>query len=273
MINYKKIVILTGLELRHKFFRKFISSFNEVKVLISYCEEKKIDLRSITDEASDNLFRLKHISAREQSENDFFNLFSQHIKDRSNPVFISKGSINKSKYVNHIINSDPDLIISYGCSIIKEPLLSAFKGRFINIHLGLSPYYRGSGTNFWPLVNSQPELVGVTFMHIDEGIDTGEVIHQIRAKYVFGDTPSTIGNRLIIDMSRTLIKIIANFEELVKMNQMPIPKDEKVYKKADYTEESVIKLYDNFNSGLVEDYLDNKNVKNKKFPIIENNNI
>jgi len=48
--------------------------------------------------------------------------------------------------------------------------------------LGLSPYYLGSGTNYWPLVNEKPEFVVATFMHIDTDIDTEEIIHQIRAK-------------------------------------------------------------------------------------------
>ena len=40
-------------------------------------------------------------------------------------------------------------------------------------------------------------MVGATFMYIDAGIDTGEIIHQIRADIVIGDSPHSIGNRLI----------------------------------------------------------------------------
>ena len=124
---------------------------------------------------------------------------------------------------------------NYGCSIIQEPLLSVFDGRFVNVHLGLSPYYRGSGTNFWPLVNKEPEFVGATFMHIDSGIDTGEIIHQIRADYFWGDTPSSIGNRLILKMSATLKDLILNFDNL----HVNLPKastcESKVYKKIDFS--------------------------------------
>src|SRR5690606_10372264 len=102
-------------------------------------------------------------------------------------------------------------------SLIREPLLSAFQGRFLNVHLGLSPYYRGSGTNFWPLVNGEPEFVGATFMHIDAGVDTGEVIHQIRARIFPGDTPHQIGNRLIADMARVYAALIRDFDRLERM--------------------------------------------------------
>ena len=61
----------------------------------------------------------------------------------------------------------------------------------------MSPYYRGSGTNFWPFVNNELQFIGATFMHIDEGVDTGEIIHQIRANIFHDDNIHQIGNRLI----------------------------------------------------------------------------
>ena len=38
----------------------------------------------------------------------------------------------------------------------------------INVHLGLSPYYKGSATNFWPFVNNELQFLGVTFMVTDK---------------------------------------------------------------------------------------------------------
>ena len=72
-----------------------------------------------------------------------------------------------------------DYLLTYGCSIIKNPILKHFKQNSINIHLGLSPYYLGSATNFWPFVNDELQFVGVTFMKLEDGIDDGPIIHQI----------------------------------------------------------------------------------------------
>lgn len=267
----KRIVILTGSELRHVFFRKYIALSENIEVINSYCEGQEKSLRTLTekDEITNDI-RLKHLSAREQSEKDFFGLFVETPVDHSNSVYLSKGEINCQKYTEAVINSKPDLLIAYGCSIIREPLLSIFEGRFLNVHLGLSPYYRGSGTNYWPLVNGEPEYVGATFMYIDAGIDTGEIIHQVRAKYSWGDTPSQIGNRFIIEMSRVYRNIIVNFERLEKMPQLPIPSNERVYKKKDYTEESVVTLYRNFESGLIERYLNEEVDRCTKVPILTN---
>lgn len=267
----KRIVILTGSELRHEFFRRYIALSKNIKVINSYCEGSEKSLRAITEkDGVANDVRLKHLSAREQSEKDFFELFLETTVDHSNPIHLPRGEINTPQYTKEIVNSKPDLLIAYGCSIIREPLLSAFEKRFLNVHLGLSPYYRGSGTNYWPLVNGEPEYVGATFMHIDAGIDTGEIIYQIRAKYSWGDTPSQIGNRLIVEMGRVYRNIIINFDMLEKMPQLPKPKNERVYKKKDYTNDSVLTLYNNFNNDLIARYLNEEVDRCAQVPIIQN---
>ena len=210
-----KLIILTGSELRHDFIRTYIASSPDVEVITSYCEGAERSLKALTEEKTEhNDARLRHLSAREQSERDFFQLYIDMTTDRSNPVYIAKGAINDDRYVREIIKRQPDLVIAYGCSIITEKLLSAFSGRFINVHLGLSPYYRGSGTNFWPLVNAEPEFIGATFIHIDAGIDTGEIIHQIRPHIEVGDTPVQIGNRLIVAIAEEYLSIVNCFDGL-----------------------------------------------------------
>ncbi len=267
----KKIILLTGSELRHEFFRKFIAQSEGFQVINTYCEGQEKSLRAMfSQDNSGNSMRSKHLSAREQSENDFFGLFVETAVDYSNAVFLRKGDINSPHISKLIIDSQPDLLIAYGCSIIREPLLSTFKGHFLNVHLGLSPYYRGSGTNYWPLVNGEPEYVGATFMHIDAGIDTGAIIHQIRAKYSWGDSPSQVGNRLIVAMSRICRDIILNFDLLFKMRPLPMPKNVKFYKTVDYTEASVFALYRNFEVGLIDRYLLEEKIRCAKVPIVIN---
>ncbi len=267
----KKIIILTGSEIRHTFFRKFLGLSDGIEVVSTYCEGLEKNTQSIVaEDKGNNGLRLKHLAAREQSEKEFFGLFIENTKDFSNPISLPKGDINTSKYTQMIIDSNPDLLIAYGCSLIKEPLLSAFKGRFLNVHLGLSPYYRGSGTNYWPLVNGEPEYVGATFMYIDAGIDTGEIIHQIRVQYHWGDAPSQIGNRLILRVAKVYAMIINNFDKLQKMQQLPKPEADKFYKGKDFTESSVLLLHQLFRLGLIEYYLSKENEICEKVPIVVN---
>ena len=162
---------------------------------------------------------IQHVEARTQSEIDFFSDYIESCEDKSNPKLIRKGEINDEAIVNEIVAMNPDLLVCYGSSLIKSDLLTKFQGRFLNVHLGLSPYYRGSGTNVWPLINLEPDMVGATFMYIDAGIDTGKIIHQIRADVYLGDSPHTIGNRLIRKMTLTYAVIVCNFRNLESEKQ------------------------------------------------------
>lgn len=265
-----RVILLTGSEIRHAFFRKFLAKLPDINLVRTYCEtpisievlikgEDKKDLRSL------------HLQARTQAEEDFFGLFVKSSEDLSNPKSIERGSINDEGYVQEIIDLNPDYLVAYGCSIIKSDLIKYFEGRFVNLHLGLSPYYRGAATNFWPLVNNEPQFVGATFMHLDAGIDTGKIIHQLRAKIVPFDTVHTIGNRLIKDACEVMGRILSQGPGNQAFSiSNPTSFVEKVYRNKDYTEESVRKLYDNFNQGMIEAYLRDAVALNSSYPIIEN---
>lgn len=265
----KKIIILTGNELRHRYFRKKIALNSGIQVLRSFCESEEDLIEKGAAQASATK-RQQHLLAREQSEKDFFEVFTNIAEDLSNAVVISRGEINNVVCFEEIKSLEPDLIIVYGASLLKDPLLSRFPNKILNVHLGLSPYYRGAATNFWPLVDRNPACVGATFMYIDAGVDTGEIIHQVRASYNFFDTPSTIGNRLIKDMSEIFSEIIVKHERLVKPAVTGYTGFEKLYKKRDFKEEAVEQLYLNFEGGMVEEYLSKMNEMNSRFPIVTN---
>lgn len=266
----KNIVILTGNELRHRYFRQFLSNSADIRVVKSYCEGLEQSLKALieTDDKTNSL-RQQHLDLREQYEREFFLGYCQNSKDKSNPVYIKKGDINLENYVNEIKELNPDIIIAYGCSIINSDLLDIFKNRFINVHLGLSPYYRGSGTNYFPFVNNEPIFCGVTFMYIDKGIDTGKIIHQIRADVQLGDNIHTIGNRLIQKMVLETERLITNFdflqEKILEFPSMP----RYFYKNSDFTEETLKDLYDNFSNGIIENHLLNKDKLYLEYPLIE----
>jgi phosphoribosylglycinamide formyltransferase 1 len=264
----KNIIILTADQLRHTYMRKAIALNSNIRVLKSFCEAKSKEIYKNIEKNDNDESQLIHIKLREQSEKDIFQSFVDLTADESNPVSIKKGDINSDEVIKEIIDLNPDFILAYGCSIINPPLIQHFKNKFLNVHLGLSPYYRGSGTNFFPFVNNEPDNVGATFMYIDEGIDTGDIIHQIRAEIYFGDSIHQIGNRLISKIAYTYIEIINNFENLVDIKQPENKKDGLYYKGSDFTPKSVEKMYKNFENGLVSKYLHLK--ENEKCKLYQN---
>ena len=266
-----KIVILTGSEVRHTFMRKAIGLADGVTVLRTYCEGTENGLLDIVrKDGADSSARKAHLHTRHVAETDFFGAFVSLTSDLSAPLHLPRGTINDPVRTEEINNLAPDLLVAYGCSLIRDPLLSAFSGRFLNVHLGLSPYFRGSGTNFWPLVRGHPEYVGATFMHLDAGIDTGEIIHQIRARVEPGDNPHQIGNRLIRDVALVYPEIIRKFHDLPQPPPIPEPLEQHVCRKRDFDEASVSDLYDAFDAGLVDRYVAEREKRCEAVPIATN---
>jgi phosphoribosylglycinamide formyltransferase-1 len=252
-----KIVILTGDEIRHHYFRLKVSNDRRIQVLASYCEGDEKSLANRVNSNIDSTFMEKlHVTARTQSEQDFFGDSINLLEDKSNPIKLVKGKINEELIVDEIERLGADLLVCYGSSLIKSSLLKSYKNKFLNVHLGLSPYYRGSGSNVWPLINCEPDMVGATFMFIDEGIDTGKIIHQIRADIFIGDSPHSIGNRLIKKMTSTYCDIISSFYNLT--DEIQPNSDGKLYFVKDFNSEVCATLYHNFNKELIYQYILNK---------------
>lgn len=76
-----------------------------------------------------------------------------------------------------------DAFVVFGASYIKGALCDALVERgAYNIHMGLSPYYRGSGCNFWALYDGRPDRVGATVHLLTKGLDSGPMVfHAIPA--------------------------------------------------------------------------------------------
>lgn len=266
-------IILTATELRHDFFSLTLALDEGLEVLLTIRERKE----SLSDSAGvltrDDARVVAHAESRSLSERDFFAASVGRSPDRRNGLLVPKGSINNDPSLHQLLRDlDPDVLICYGTSIIREPVLGDFAGRFLNVHLGLSPYYRGAGTNFWPLVNREPEFVGVTFMHIDSGVDTGRVVHQARAFIRPDDSSHSLGNRLIYEMTHLTAEVARNLQKLPaidqsEMNPMGLP--ERVYRRRDFDGRAVEIAGANIANGLLREYLHDKEERDSKAPIVD----
>ena len=80
------------------------------------------------------------------------------------------------KFLSDFLNSD--IYIVFGSSYIKGDLVEfLIKQKTINIHMGVSPYYRGADCNFWALYDNNPHLVGATIHLLSKGLDSGPILY------------------------------------------------------------------------------------------------
>jgi methionyl-tRNA formyltransferase len=84
-------------------------------------------------------------------------------------------SANQDECVKWIDNIKPDYILVYGTSIISNSVLSIPTQQTLNLHTGISPFYRGSDCAFWPLYNNDPLLIGATIHKCTSEVDGGDI--------------------------------------------------------------------------------------------------
>lgn len=259
-----KFIIITGNELRHRYFALTVSK--KLNVAHVYLEKKANVHEKFECTPEQKKIIDKHFALREKSEQQYFGSYND-ISSLPHS-FIDTGKSNDPAIREHIKQLNADAVLLFGSSLIKEPLLSLFDNKTINLHLGLSPYYRGSGTNFWPLFYNEPECVGATIHLATSQVDAGAILLQVRPAYNEIDTIHDLGNKTIQASAEVLPEVVMRF-----FSGQLQPQDQpegvgKVCKRKDLTAESIVKVYDNFENGMMGDLLKNIEKRLAAFPIV-----
>lgn len=257
-----RIIIFTANAVRHRYVANQLSRKASDSLVISEVMAGDSNYRS------QEILLRKHFDCRLRAEQRFF---------PGNDFFVSKtlpilGKEVNSTFVYRVVKEfRPDMMFVFGASIIKEPLLSMLSaGRFINLHLGLSPYYRGSGTNFWPFVNKELEYVGSTILYLDSGVDTGDIIAHVRPTIERADTVHTLGCKVIKESASCLCKImemVGKGKKLNRVRQWKVRRG-RYYRNCDFAADALLRYKKNMRNGLVQDYLKGPRKRLKAVPLI-----
>ena len=124
---------------------------------------------------------------------------------------IKSGDLSKIKYTQIEDALSSDLYLVFGASYIKGWLIDfLIENKAANIHMGLSPYYRGSSCNFWAVYDYNPGYVGATIHLLSKGLDSGDILFHTLPKYLDKDNVFDFTMRSAFVAQRSLIKIIKN---------------------------------------------------------------
>ena len=174
------LLLITGDHLRHNYLA---DSFSKVFSDFVWIIEKREDYLPQIDKCFNyeiQKLQKKHFEKRYDAELEFFHKKAGELaKKKAKKIFKIKYedfSNGKLKKILKKINSN--YLISYGCHKISDELLNIVKKHKWNIHGGLSPWYRGVATHFWPSYMLEPEYTGMTVHNLTKDIDAGDIIHQ-----------------------------------------------------------------------------------------------
>ena len=119
--------------------------------------------------------------------------------------------INSQIVYERLKEERPDLILDHGTPIVKDHILET-SDLALNLHWGLSPYYRGSYCTEWALIHWDPYNIGVTIHKLTRIIDGGDILAQKRAMIKPGDTVNSINMQLTQLGTELVIKAIDRIE-------------------------------------------------------------
>lgn len=219
-----KIAIFTRMGFHHTSFINRLQERFEIACVVreSYPETAKRNLAGVV---AGTLFRgdgihgvrnelfLKKFSERYSAGFRFHPSLRQYLRapydvviEKAGTKYINVrcGEINSEEFASYIESIRPDIIAVLGSTVIKPKIIAIPSVAMINLHSGLSPYYRGTWSYGWPIVNDDPGYIGATVHHVNAGIDTGDIISQTRPALDPSD-----------DLNSVFLKVITEGIELV----------------------------------------------------------
>lgn len=259
-----RLFVMTSNHQRHRYF---LNAMAERHDLVGFLAEGRSDLLFM-DVKEDDPVVARHFEERREKEEFYFPRQSGDRIAATDGRSVDYGTANSPEILEWVDSLSPDYVVLFGSSIIRPHFLSHFQGRVINLHLGLSPYYRGSGTNFWPLVNGMPECVGATIHFATSDIDGGDILAQVRPEVERRDRCHDFGCKTIIKAAAALADTISALQR-GQISRVRQSGEGKVYRARDFNPEAVTRMWNNFESGMMERYLADKGAFDAKYPIVE----
>ena len=247
-----KITLITSNQSRHNYL---INNLDKICDELFVIQEKK---------AGSKLSATSH-KIKTKIKNIYFNnvtkaekkVFGRCKINKKIKTFKIRGNINNYNLESLKDYLKSDLFIVYGSSYIKRNLLNFLKSKkAIGLHMGISPYYRGTDCNFWATYDNNPELVGATIFLLSGGLDDGKIL--------FHTFPKKSNNYFIFSMRAVksafecLIKNIKN-KKLLKIKPINQNKKSEIrYSKiSDFTDE----VLEEFNNKKINLKIKKRNLK------------
>lgn len=134
-------------------------------------------------------------------------------------------SVRTAEVYEILKNLAPEIIVvvAYGKIIPKEILDLPIYG-CVNVHASLLPYYRGAAPIHRAIINGDT-ITGVTTMHMDVGLDTGDMIYNTEVLISKKDTVGHVHDKLA---SSGAALIVLTLEALKKGVAPRLPQDDSL---------------------------------------------
>lgn len=252
-----RVGAITGSHPRHDLFVSELSKVVEISGHITVLREQLIPEAPVyLDEDIVLLWQL-HFQRRAQAEQRWFG--TPKLGDMGPECVVS--TLNNEVVQKFVQRMNWDLVLIAGVPIIKEPLFSMLPEWRINLHMGLIPWFKGSITMWWPMWLLRPNWAGCSYHVIDELVDTGQIIHQVKPKLERGMGVHDVASAAYLKACEDVGQVVKFCEQMCADGVGPqidpsLATKGKTFTKADWHPGMLRTMYELWGDAVVSMYFD-----------------
>ncbi|HZG15369.1 MAG TPA: formyltransferase family protein [Candidatus Bathyarchaeia archaeon] len=262
------VIFMTGSHPRHLYIAKKLHQAGYLKALV--IEEREEFVPSPPEHLSevdrDNFIR--HFADRDATERSFFGENEPLSIFGDLPILhVTQEDLNSEKVIHWLQKYQPDQLISYGVHKLSPEVIQTCPGNAWNIHGGLSPWYRGTITLFWPFYFMKPNWAGMTIHQLSQAIDAGDIIHHAVPKLKKGDGIHDVACRAVTQVADDLVQILHLRKTGHTIKGVPQKSNGKLFMNADWEPHHLRVIYQLFENDMVDQFIDGK-IKSDPPPLV-----
>lgn len=255
-----RILLFSGSHPRHLYFHNKVVETGDVCGVVVFQREEIIPTAPEGTLPHDVKNFDRHFADRATSEKKIFGSLSVDDVFTDIPMYLceTESDLNSEEVASFVRELTPDVVVIFGTDLIKDPVFSALPRDKVNIHLGLSPWYKGSATLFWPFYNLQPNHAGVTIHQIVAEADAGAIIHQCVPTFEKGDGIHDIGCKAVQKVSEDIVRILKYRKMHGKFIEHKQKSSGRLYLTTSFKPEHLRVIYDLYDNKLVDEYIEGR---------------
>ena len=258
-----KITLFTSNKNRHNYLINLLSGISDELYVIQECNTIFPGIIPGHYQASPTMKKYFEYVSNAQYKL-FGNSYVNNKKKNIKILPMVSGDLNhcSMKLLSNFLKSD--VYVVFGSSYIKGELVDFLvKQKAINIHAGVSPYYRGTDCNFWALYDDNPHLAGSTIHLLSKGLDSGPMLYHAMSNLKTNPFEFTMSS--IKSAFHSIAERIKD-NSIFKINPVIQDKIKKIrYSKKNEFNEEIVKEYFNKEINLNKKKFDNSLLKEPFF--------
>lgn len=248
---------MCGSHIRHLYIAERLFQEERLAALVVEKREEFIPQPDESLSQRDKQNFILHFAERDRAEKKFFGeTVSERLFTSVPTLHVELEELNSNQTLEFIKSHDADMLLTYGVHRVSDEIIRCQGENSFNIHGGLSPWYRGNTTLFWPFYFLKPNWAGMTIHRLTQKLDGGDILHHSVPELEYGDKMHEVSCKAVAKVADDLCRIMECMDNGKELVCQPQKNGGKLFLSRDWTPQMLRVVYELFEDKIVDLYLD-----------------